>query len=91
MDRKTHSDRPLTSRNDQVIAKVSAVVMRDSHMTIRKNCERGGHQNFFFTFHSDPRFGYEESDGEIRAEAADGGAKATSCLSLTGYAGLHKQ
>ena len=29
------------------------------------------------TFHCDRRFGHEESVGEIRAEAADGGAKAT--------------
>ena len=36
--------------------------------------------HFFGTFHCDRRFGHEESVGEIRAEAADGGAKAEGLL-----------
>ena len=44
-----------------------------------RNCGRGGLKHFFGTFHFDGRFGYEESVGEIRDKAADGGAKATSC------------
>ena len=34
-----------------------------------RNCGRGWHQDFFGKFHSDQRFGHEESDCEIYTEA----------------------
>ena len=39
VDNEPRSGRPSTSRNDQVITKVDAVVMRDRRMTIREIAE----------------------------------------------------
>ena len=39
VDSEPHSCRPLTSQNDQVIAKVNAMVMWDHHVTIREIAE----------------------------------------------------
>ena len=51
VDSEPLSGRSSTSRNDQVIAKVNAVVMRDRRVTIREITE--DHRHFFGTFHSD--------------------------------------
>ena len=45
VDSEPHSGWPSTSQNDQVIAKVNAVVMRDRRMTMR-HCKKAGHHTF---------------------------------------------
>ena len=75
VESEPRSDRPSKCRNDQVINKVNAVVMRDRRLTIREITKKGGLKHFFGTFHCDRSFGHEDSVVEIRAEAADGEAK----------------
>ncbi|XP_077516560.1 protein GVQW3-like [Amblyomma americanum] len=46
VESEPRSGRPSTCRNDQVIAEVSAVVMRDCHVTIREIAEEVGFSTF---------------------------------------------
>ncbi|UYV84055.1 NPHS1 [Cordylochernes scorpioides] len=69
------SGRPSTIQNDQVIAKVNAIVIRDRRVTIREIAKKWT-SALSGTFHSDRSLAIKSVD-EIRAEVADGEAKAT--------------
>jgi hypothetical protein len=48
----THSGTPSTSRNDELIDQVRALVMQDRRVTIRELAEEVGDKHWFGTFHS---------------------------------------